>query len=842
MAVAGKSELILETAMQDQESHVQGQANGMELTLPVEIRPDTWQDVRIDAETTAGMVLETLHQFKDDKGGEGQLVFILELSYDATDRLRQMRKLEREQRLAPLAPSVLAPRGSFQRSQLTVAYNANATVVFFNDFVRMLTGVPHEHLAFYPDSLMTVAEVERRIKYQLGLPSSTWNLFALHGNYGHCVTRLEPTLAVGALRRAHDDASSPGFFQFQVLAEYCDHELLGVERASWLYIRQESRSSWHLWSGRFNKRYVTLQGTTLHVYEREDKRSAKKLVIDRVDECRVLYLGSNAVRSKYYLRMEHPSGAIYTLWSAYKSRMSKWLTALNNCHRVLECQQPVTARSLAGLAADLEDKARWSRRQSHRVALRTEPREPLERQRVLLQPLEDVMQTLKSMAKKSMRGECMAIKSSMVDSNQGTEFADTVRVLLQKLCELPRPGFAASIVPMVRGDLFDRLADIVGQERKPAEDDVVEKNVEEPSLEDNVLDECLRLQAVHRAHVMDEAPFPEDIPRDTKVWGPRMQELRDILADKPFFLQCLAERAREIELVRIQQREAEQEGKDKEETPYHEEENVDHQDILEADIEDQDLEDYGQEDILDEEEDTSGMFGKMARMFRQTRSQSQSQSASAIKIGPTSAIKNGSASQEDLGMLRDGSNPAGRPVLNLAKSPPNPLEEDFDGDDDEPLPSNARRHRLSTQFEVDGHDYDHESMIKMMQCYPPPPWMWMMYPPPPHFHKHMMQYMQTAMPPGLKRSTSYGDVDDRNITEPNNNGRSLDQDQEDDYEEHCHPRQLGGKPRRPLMMANRSVGALSQRDPEGPYHDPKAEMQRLRQQLRRPMPPPVRKS
>lgn len=497
-------------------------------TIPLEIAYGDVREIQFDDEVSAGMILEKLVGREEDPKDTGTYA-LLELVYDATNKLRELRRLEKEQPMYQLVPSVMAPKGSLERSELAIVNMANETVVFFNPYFRMLTGYPHEHLSFFPEEMMNVSEFEMMIKIKLGLHAKDVR-FGLYGNYETHVARLESSVMVASLRRTLDTPELPRFFQFQVIPEHADQEILGVERSSWMYVK--SHKGFH----REHKLWCALKGTTLFMYKGESKKKGKVGSIDRIDECRVLNLGFNIPHTRYYVQLVHPNGHGYTLSSAYALRMKKWVKALTRCHRVMDSQMPVTAKSIAGISDPVVSK--YSRRPSF-----VEPtplvvaNEPTEQQRKMLEKPEDILKLIKSDAR------------SLVDKPDSTvsrQWLETLRLYFNTLMELKRPGFARSVLPALKEALKSISRFGLGLEDNGL------KMASFQAVED-IVDQCERVFAIFKSHVLDEVDFPKDVLKEECKYVPRMQRIQSIFARSDYYLQDHFEDEQQQEQGRDQQ-------------------------------------------------------------------------------------------------------------------------------------------------------------------------------------------------------------------------------------------------------------------------------------------------
>ena len=481
-------------------------------TIPLEIAHGDVREIQFDDEVTAGLILGKLVGREKNPKDIGTYA-LLELVYDAANKLRELRTLEMEQPMYQLVPTVMAPKGSMERSELAVVNNANETVVFFNPYFRMFTGYPHEHLSFFPEEMMNVGEFEVMLKMKLGLHPKDIR-FGLYGNYETHVARLEGSVMVASLKRSLDDPTCPRFFQFQVIPEHADHEILGVDRMSWLYFK--SHKGFH----RERKVWAALKGTTLFLYKSDNKKDGKISSVDRIDECRILNLGFNIPHTRYYVQLVHPSGAAYTLSSAYALRMRKWLKCLTRCHRVMDSQMPVTAKSIAGVAEPVTQK--YSRRPSFvKETSMDEAREQTEQQRKMLEKPEDIL--------KLIRADARAL-TDKPDSTMGKQWLETLRLFLNTITELKRPGFAKRALPTLKEAILK-----VCQFGSSLEESGLK--MASFRLVEDIMDQCERIYVIYKSHVMDDAEFPHDIHEDELKYGPRMQEMRNILSNSDYYLQ-----------------------------------------------------------------------------------------------------------------------------------------------------------------------------------------------------------------------------------------------------------------------------------------------------------------
>lgn len=480
-------------------------------TIPLEIAYGDVREIQFDDEVSAGMILEKLVGREEDPKDTGTYA-LLELVYDAANKLREIRKLEKEQPMYQLVPSVMAPKGTMERSELEIVNMANETVVFFNPYFRMLTGYPHEHLSFFPEEMMNVEEFEGMIKKKLGVHPKDVR-FGLYGNYETHVARLEASVMVASLRRTLDTPDCPRFFQFQVIAEHADQEILGVERASWMYVKN------HKGFHRERKLWCALKGTTLFMYKGESKREGKIGCIDRIDECRVLNLGFNIPHTRYYVQLVHPNGHGYTLSSAYALRMKKWVKALTRCHRVLDSQMPVTAKSIAGVQDPVVSK--YSRRPSFVEATPPAASEPTELQKKMLEKPEDILKLIKADARSLM---------DKPDSTVSKQWLETLRLYFNTLMELKRPGFARSVLPALKDVLRSVCQFGMGLEENGL------KMASFQAVED-IVDQCERVFAIFKSHVLDEAQFPKDVLEEECKYVPKMQRMQAIFSRSDYYLQ-----------------------------------------------------------------------------------------------------------------------------------------------------------------------------------------------------------------------------------------------------------------------------------------------------------------
>lgn len=479
-------------------------------TIPLEIAYGDVREIQFDDEVTAGMILGKLIGREDDPEDIGTYA-LLELVYDAANKLRELRTLEKEQPMYQLVPTVMAPKGSLERSELGVVNMANETVIFFNPYFRMLTGYPHEHLSFFPEEMMNVEEFETMIKIKLGLHPNDIR-FGLYGNYETHVARLETSIMVASLRRTMDDTECPRFFQFQVIPEHADQEILGVERASWMYVK------FHKGFHRERKLWCALKGTTLFLYKGENKNGGKVGSVDRIDECRVLNLGFNIPHTRYYVQLVHPTGEAYSLSSAYALRMKKWVKALTRCHRVMDSQMPVTAKSIAGVKDPVVSK--YSRKPSFVEPTRlNEAKEPTEMQRKMLEKPEDILKLIKADARALM---------DKPDSTVSKQWLETLRLYFNTIMELKRPGFTKSVLPTLK-EAVQSISEFG-------------TNLEESGLKvssfrliEDIVDHSERAYVIFKSHVLDEADFPKDINEDELKYAPKMEKMRNIFARSDFY-------------------------------------------------------------------------------------------------------------------------------------------------------------------------------------------------------------------------------------------------------------------------------------------------------------------
>ena len=484
-----------------------------EYTVPLEIAHGDVREIQFDDEVTAGMILEKLVGKENNQNDTGNYA-ILELVYDALNKLREMRTLESSQPMYQLVPAVMAPKGSVERSVLSLVNQNNEVTIFFNPYFRMLTGFSQEHFSFFPEEMMNVSAFEGLVKSKMGLHPKDLR-FGIYGNYGTHVARLEESLVVASLKRAHDDPVSPGFFQFQVIPEHADQEILGADRATWLYIK--SHKGFH----REHKYWCALKGTCLFMYKGSNRTSGRVGYIDRIDECKVLNIGFNTPYTRYFVQLAHPNGTFYSLSCAYPKRMKKWIRVLNSCHKVLDSQMPITARTLAGIRDDSRSSRYVSRRPSTISPRqpREEVKEPTEMQKKMMEKPEDILKLIRT------DGKNLTDQPNTVVAKQWLE---TLRLYLNTLTDLRRPGFARAILPTLTATIEKICTWGEGIEEtglKPGSFNAIE----------DIVDHCDRCFAIFRSYVLDEAPFPKDIHKDEEIFNPKIQEIKSFLSCSDYY-------------------------------------------------------------------------------------------------------------------------------------------------------------------------------------------------------------------------------------------------------------------------------------------------------------------
>jgi hypothetical protein len=507
-----------------------------EYTIPLEIAYGDVREIQFDDEVTAGMILEKLVGKETNPQDTGTYC-LLELVYDAVNRLREMRKLENDQPMYQLVPAAMAPKGSVERSILSLVGQNNEVTIFFNPYFRMLTGFSQEHFSFFPEEMMNVASFEGMIKSKMGLHPKDLR-FGLYGNFGTHVARLEESMVVATLKRAHDNPSSPGFFQFQVIPEHADQEILGADRATWLYVK--SHKGFH----REHKYWCALKGTCLFMYKGSSRTSGRIGYIDRIDECRILNVGFNAPHTRYYVQIMHPNGSLYSLSCAYPKRMRKWIRVLNACHKVLDTQMPITARTLAGIKDDSKSSKYVSRRPSAISPRRDdEVKEPTEMQKAMLEKPEDILKLIRT------DGKSLIEQPDMVIARQWLE---TLRLYLNTIIEFRRPGFVKAILPTISTTI-----EKICKWGQGIEDDGVTSS--SYSVVEDILDQCERCFAIFKSYVMDEAPFPKDINKDEQVFNPKVQEIKLFLSNSDYYEMYESDDEDEIETPKMDLFEEEEE-------------------------------------------------------------------------------------------------------------------------------------------------------------------------------------------------------------------------------------------------------------------------------------------
>ena len=175
------------------------------------------------------------------------------------------------------------------------------------------------------------------------------------------------------------------------------------------------------------------------MYKGPSRTSGRIGYIDRIDECRILNIGFNTPHTRYYVQLAHPSGSFYSLSCAYPKRMRKWIRVLNACHKILDTQMPITARTLAGIKDDSRSSKYVSRRPSAISPRRDdETREPTEMQKTMIEKPDDILKLIRVDGK------------SIIDNPATTvakQWLETLRLYLNTLIDLKRPGFARAIMP-----------------------------------------------------------------------------------------------------------------------------------------------------------------------------------------------------------------------------------------------------------------------------------------------------------------------------------------------------------------------------------------------------------
>jgi hypothetical protein len=510
-------------------------------TIPLEVGHNDIRDCRIDSQTTSADILEALLGPPPERAIGSWA--ILETVYErgvinslskskqqqpypdkkAQMVIKELRLLKPSQLIHELVKDVCPELSSQTRSVLSVIDTQCETVVFFNPYFRMLTGLPFSHMSLFPATSLTVSDFNRQVRQRLGLDPED-ERFALYGFYGKHVGRLEDRLVVHELRLTWEGRSvsrkerKVGFFQFQVVPEMADQEILGIERASWLFVKREAG----FWQTN-RKLYCVLKGTTLFMYKSNQSHELVEKIAD-IDACRVSSTGSNLLHTRHHFQViesavssnrkqQHPVSYIFS--SPYQSRVRKWLRVLGRCRRTYESQVPVTYEDRDGeqwlRAGRLhnENKKPFSRtRHGEKAAVDPQLVPKGEMTFEQQSQFESVDEVLKEAV---LFGADMKASGSSEDV---AGFLEKVRQVALLATTLKRPGFASSILPLTKR----LIRSAHNYSACPGGEGHVDRIVQ-------VLTEMV---SVYKRHVLDLASFPASPTRHEQEYEPELKELQKI--------------------------------------------------------------------------------------------------------------------------------------------------------------------------------------------------------------------------------------------------------------------------------------------------------------------------
>lgn len=512
--------------------------NNTTYTIPLEVGFNDIRECRIDGQTTAADILSALlGDAKERPVGQWALLETVYergvLNNSAGGQvgevkmpqmvIKELRLLEPGQPMHELLKDLCPDLSSSQRSTVSVINASNETVVFFNPYFRMLTGLPLSHISMFPTADATVARFNQQIRVKLGL-SADDDRFALFGYYGKHVARLEEKCRVADLKATWEGEAQrkqdrrTGFFQFQAVPEKADQELLGIERASWLYVKREAG----FWQSN-RKLYCVLKGTTLFMYK-SNKSHEKVGQINDIDTCRVFNLGANVMRTRHQFQIveavkqdKQPRPNTYLMSSPYAGRVKKWLRVLARCRRTFESQIPVTYDDPDGevwwssgrLTNDNKvpfNKRRY--RDRHTIDPNGVPAgEMTADQRSKLDSIDAVFQAAVA------AGEMTKQNNDLL-----ADWLEKVRLFAVYATSLARPGFSEKATPIVK--------QLINAANRRAVDAAVEVMAE--------------LSSLYKRYTLDLASFPSsptgDVSEEDGLIG-----IRSILADRQYYQQWFEE-------------------------------------------------------------------------------------------------------------------------------------------------------------------------------------------------------------------------------------------------------------------------------------------------------------
>jgi len=199
---------------------------------------------------------------------------------DSVGGIRLVRELDLDETLEPFMIQDGDESEESHKCKLWLIDRQNEVTVFFNSYFRMLTGVPMYFIKLYAEKAMSVSSFSKVVNDALALDpdDQRFALFAYHKTH---TDKLAPDDIITDIL-VQDDPMSPFMFQFQMLPECEDQKLLGVTRASNLYVHTGSFLT------PVSKKWCALKGTTLFIYK--NRYSTKKYqTVERMNHCRIVY-------------------------------------------------------------------------------------------------------------------------------------------------------------------------------------------------------------------------------------------------------------------------------------------------------------------------------------------------------------------------------------------------------------------------------------------------------------------------------------------------------------------------------------------------------------------------
>lgn len=373
------------------------------ISLLVKIASGPTRPVDVDESTLIGDLISTLAPHAAEAGSDLGMVYA---ERDVFGRVRRTIPLDGEERAIDYhrpGPSPAPCSGDEQGDlhdqsteieleekepifsfatdcSLWLVDRASLIRVFFNPYIRMVLGLPMWYLDLYVARSTTATELETEIMGNLGLEGGD-DRFALYGNYTSHVSVVEGGANVLALNM-QEEHPSPKFWQFMMRPEREMQRHLGVTRQSILWARDSAMPF------RSHKYWFALQGTTLLYFKSEKDRTWSRSIED-IDQCEVIYRGSDRSNNAYCFDIIDTEGNQHRFKSHSKLRVEKWIKTLKRTHRSCEINEPITMEVvhalLAPQPAPLPDRSvkRLEHLQSHRVS-KPSPTPSQERERQIV--------------------------------------------------------------------------------------------------------------------------------------------------------------------------------------------------------------------------------------------------------------------------------------------------------------------------------------------------------------------------------------------------------------------------------------------------------------------------